>query len=297
MKPRAAKKQSELFDYNKSELVAKHVIDYKQNENPDRPFDHPARVLVVGPTKSGKTSAAFHLILNEKLNFKWKMLHLYVKHPEEPLYAGLIEKQTEIQNRLRAIDEQNHADEPGYVSDITVIDVHTTLNDLPDLSEGTVDKNIQHLWIFDDLLGEMKNTKLADRFFQFLITIRKFNSSVMFLAQHNSSVDRDKRTNFDGVLLFHFPNRKEAGYLAQDFGATMDQNKWIEMFSTIVSKKYDFLTINTTNPLKRQFRRNFAEFIDPRKVDLYIAQLKADRGDDDDSAADDSDDETDSEKE
>ena len=106
--------------------------------------DHPYRILIVGGSGLGKTSASFNLINNQPDIDK---TYLYVKDPYEVKYQYLINKREKV--------GVSYYDDPKAFIEYS--------NDMQDVYKNIEDynprKNRKVLIVFDDMIADMINNK------------------------------------------------------------------------------------------------------------------------------------------
>ena len=106
--------------------------------------DHPYRILIVGGSGLGKTSASFNLINNQPDIDK---AYLYVKDPYEVKYQYLINKREKV--------GVSYYDDPKAFIEYS--------NDMQDVYKNIEDynprKNRKVLIVFDDMIADMINNK------------------------------------------------------------------------------------------------------------------------------------------
>ena len=125
--------------------------EYYTNENktkhyPKWPYipDHPYRILIIGGSGSGKTSALLNLINNQPDIDK---IYLYAKDPYEEKYQYLINKREEV--GLKHYDDSK-----------AFIEYSNNMQDLyKNIKEYNLGKKGKVLIVFDDMIANMINNK------------------------------------------------------------------------------------------------------------------------------------------
>ena len=139
--------------------------------------DHPYRILIIGGSGSGKTTALLNLINNQSDIDK---IYLYAKDPCEKKYQYLINKRENV--------GLNHFNYPKafmeYSNDMQ--DVYKNIEDYNPIKKRKV------LIIFDDLIADMiNNNKLNPIVTELFIRGRKLNISIVFIMQSYFKVLKD----------------------------------------------------------------------------------------------------------
>ena len=117
----------------------------KEKHNLDWPYipDHPYRILTIGGSGSGKTSALLNLI-NEQQDID--KIYLHAKDPYEAKYLFLINKK---RTGLKHFNDPKAFIE--YSNDMQ--DVYNNIN------EYNINKERKILIVFDDMIADMINNK------------------------------------------------------------------------------------------------------------------------------------------
>ena len=91
------------------------------------------------------------------------------------------------------------------------------------------------------------------------IRCRKLNISLVFITQSYFFVPKDVRLNLTHYLIMKINNRKELQNIAINYCADIDYKDFVRIYRECTTKRYSFLTIDTTLPASDplRFRRNF----------------------------------------
>ena len=209
----------------------KTMKTYK-NKNPDLP-QHPYRMLIIGPSNSGKTNI---LISSIKYSKNYDKIYLFAKKLDEPLYQRLI-------NHFR--DNESEDSEP--ILELT----SSNISDVP--SADAIDESFQNLIIFDDMVTEKNLRSVTDLF----IRGRKQNASIIFITQSYYSVPKDIRLNCDYYILTKIHSKREITEIGKDIAT----DHFLKIYNRATSNEpYSFLVIDRkTHDPKRTFRKNFTD--------------------------------------
>ena len=135
------------------------------SENDDWPF----RMLIIGPSASGKTNTLLHLIDKFHPNDK---IYLYAKDSDEDKYQYLINKRE--QAGIKNLNDP-HA----------FIEYSNDMNDvLEDINNYNKNRDKKVLIIFDDMITDIMRSKKFEAIVKELfIRCRKLNISIVFITQ------------------------------------------------------------------------------------------------------------------
>ena len=131
--------------------------------------DHPYRILIIGGSGSGKTSALLNLI---DIQSDIDKIYLYAKDPYEAKNQYLINKREKV-----GLD---HFNDPQSFMDYS--------NDMQDVYKNIEDCNPKKkrkvLTVFDDMIADMINKKKLNTVVtELFIRGRKLNISLVFITQ------------------------------------------------------------------------------------------------------------------
>jgi GTPase SAR1 family protein len=166
---------------------------------------HPARILIVGASGSGKTNFLLNLLNHMNCFDKY---YLYVKMlGNDPLYDDVL-----VPNILRC--EEKHKTEilMAYKND---------LDELPDLDE--IDANRQNVFVFDDMIDE--KSKDLCKIAAFFTKMRKKNCTLIFISQDYFKTPKIIRGNCDTIAITKIASNKDLQLVYQDInqGESFDE--------------------------------------------------------------------------
>ena len=92
------------------------------------------------------------------------------------------------------------------------------------------------------------------------IRCRKLNISLYFLTQSCFSVPKDVRLNCTHYIIFKLNNKRKLQNIAINHSADIDYKDFVKIYRNRTKEPYNFLTIDTTQPVDKRFIKNF---IDP----------------------------------
>ena len=157
-----------------------YTNENKTEHNLELPYtpDHPYRILIIGGSGFGKTTALLNLIENQPDIDK---IYLYAKDPYEAKYQYLINIREKV-----GID---HFDNPKAFLEYSN-DKHDVYKNI---GEYNVDKEQEILIVFDDMTADMiSNKKLNSIVTELFIRGGKLNISLVFITHisHNLRFQR-----------------------------------------------------------------------------------------------------------
>ena len=148
--------------------------------------DHPYRILIVGGSGLGKTTALLNLINNQLGIDK---IYLYAKDPYEAKYQCLINKREKVGldhfKDLKAFMEYS-------------IDMEEVYKNIENYNPG---KKSKILILFDDMIADMINNKTLNPVVtELFIRGGKLNISIVFITQSHFKVPKDVKLNSEHFL-------------------------------------------------------------------------------------------------
>ena len=170
--------------------------------------DWPLRMLIIGPSSSGKTKTLLHLINNLHPIDK---IYLYAKDIGEKKYKFLISKREKA--GLKNVNDPKAFIE--YSDDMD--DVFDNVNDY----NKNRDKKV--LIIFDDMIADiMRNEKFKATIKELFIRCRKLNISIVFITQSYFRTHKDARLNITHYILMKIGSKKELKNIAEEKSGYLD---------------------------------------------------------------------------
>ena len=130
-----------------------------------------------------------------------------------------------------------------------------TINELPSLKN--LEKNYQQLIVFDDFISD----KNQDKMVEYIIYCRKYNISLIFLAQSYFSVDKVIRQNVSYLVLLNMTDSRNTNLIIHTMGIPVEKEVIKSIISNATKEKLNCCIIDMAcGDLNRTFRRNFNEF-------------------------------------
>ena len=212
----------------------------KKDDNKDLPY----RKLIIGPSGSGKTNYLLNSI--QKDHNIIEKIYLDAKNLEEPKYQFLIEKREKA--GLKNLNDKNafieHSSKMNGIS--------KNIEDYNKMRKRKV------LIVFDDMISHvMSNKKAQEVLKELFIRCRKLNISLCFLTQSYFSVPKDVRLNCTPYSMFKLNNKRELQNIAINHSADIDYKDFVKIYRGCTKTPYNFLTIDTTQPVDKRFKKNF----------------------------------------
>ena len=210
--------------------------------------DWPFRMLIIGPSDSGKTNTLLHLINDLHPVDK---IYLYAKDIHEPKYEYLINKRE--QAGIKNLNDP-HA----------FIEYSDDMNDvLDDINNYNKNRDKKVLIVFDDMITDIEYNKNFKRIIKELFyRARKINVSIVFITQSYFRALKDARLNSTHYILMKIGNKKELKRIAEEKSGHLDYKDFLKIYNCCTRKPYSFMTIDTRPTAGVTFKKNFNEPID-----------------------------------
>ena len=196
-----------------------------KNDNKTWPY----RILIIGPSGTGKTNALVNLIQKDNDNFIDK-IYLYVKDLDEPKYQFLIKK---LENAgIKKLNDNKNA----------FTEYSNTLDDLYDsIDDYNLKRKRKVLLVFDDMIADiMTNKRFQAITKELFITCRKLNISLAFITQSYFSVPKEVRLNSTHYLIMKIHNRRELQKIAINHSADIDLKDFLKFYRNCTKEPYFF---------------------------------------------------------
>ena len=127
-----------------------------------------------------------------------------------------------------------------------------------DINDYNKKRNTKVLIVFDDMISHVMSEKKAQPVLKELfIRCRKLNISLCFLSQSYFSVPKDVRLNCTHYVIFKLNRKRELQNIAINHSADIDYKDFIKIYRDSTKEPYNFLTIDTTQPVDKRFKKNF----------------------------------------
>ena len=171
---------------------------------------------------------------------------MYTKELEEPKYQFLIDKREKaglknLNDRIAFIEHSNSMD-----------DIYDNIED------NNKKRKRKILIICDDMVSHIKSDKKAQKLLlNLFIQCRKLNTSLCFLTQSYFSVPKNVRLNWTQYITFKLNNKRELRNIAINHSADIDYKDFVKIYRDCTKEPYNFLTIDTTQPVDQRFKKNF----------------------------------------
>lgn len=221
-----------FYDHLKNEKD--HTRDYPTYKQVKIPLT--SRILICGPTGSGKTNILMNLI--KKIGV-FTRIYLFCKTPEEKLYKQWIEKVRKL--------EEKHKQKILFVSD--------SLESLPDANQ--FDPEYTNLLVIDDFA--FSKERQLEPVVDCWIRARKKNVTMIFLTQSYHKTPIDIRKNSDYLILKKLNTQKDINTILSEYNfGDVDRTILKKVYNKCIEGDFkNFMTIDcncSENYLK--FRKN-----------------------------------------
>ena len=199
---------------------------YKNNRehNEKWPYipDHPYRILTIGGSGSGKTSALVNLIKEQDDIDK---IYLYAKDLSEPKYEFLIKKREDA-----GIKHFNDTE--------AFIECSNTMDDVyENIDNYNPSRKRKILIVFDDMIADiMSNKKFQAIIKELFIRCRRLNISPVFITLSYFPVWKDVRLNSTHYLIMKINNKRELQNIAINDSADIGYNNFSKIYRDYTRK-------------------------------------------------------------
>ena len=103
----------------------------------------------------------------------------------------------------------------------------------------------------------MSNKKAQQVLKELFIRCRKLNISLCFLTQSYFSVPKDVRLSCTHYVIFKLNNNRKLQNIAIKHSADIDYKGLVKIYRDCTKEPYNFLTIDTTQPIDKRFKKYF----------------------------------------
>ena len=108
------------------------------------------------------------------------------------------------------------------------------------------------------MISHVMSSKKAQQVIKELfIRCMKLNISLCFLTQPYFSVPKDVRFNSTHYITFKLNNKRELQNITTNHSADIDYREFVKIYRDCTKEPYNFLTIDTTQPVDKRFKKNF----------------------------------------
>ena len=228
---------------NRKKISLEDTTGSSSSERNNWPF----RMLIIGPSDSGKTNTLLHLINNLHPIDK---MYLYANNIHEPKHEYLINKreQTGIKNLNDPHDFIEYSD-----------DMNDVLDDINDCNKNR-DKKV--LIVFDDMIADIEYNKNFKQIIKELFyRARKINASIVFIPQSYFRALKDARLNSTHYIIMKINNKKELKRIAEEKSGHLDYKDFLKMYSYRTEEPYSFMIIDARPTATIPFKKNLDDMI------------------------------------
>lgn len=256
--------------------VVKIEAKYKSKDipwdNPHLPAP-PLRLLINAQSNSGKTNLIVNLITRDDMYGKYfapDHIHVFsrsILHDE--IWDTVDEKTWEVS------DSKFNKDALQRIYSKQAKQVE---------KEGKTKENAR-LVIADDVISEVATFGGKQTLLEVLaMRGRHINISFIVVSQRYTLIPRTLRINKTGLIIFRIHNVSEGETIYKENGSFLSRKQFQTMTRDIWGRSpFEFLFIDTTKPMKEQFRIGFKESYNVQAFDVSSKKSKkSNKGDDDD---------------
>ena len=130
-------------------------------------------------------------------------------------------------------------------------------NSMDDIYDDINDYNKKRKRIVLIVSHVMSNKKVQQLLKELFIRCRELNISLCFLTQSYFSVPKDVRLNCAQYNIFKLNKKRELQNVAINHSAHIDYKDFVKIYRDCTKEPYNFLTIGTTQPVDKRFKKNF----------------------------------------
>lgn len=215
-------------------------------------FKPPFAVCVVGQIGSGKTSFAYSLLNDGYPNY----------FDELVVFCGTIDSNYAWSNiklkKVVVFNEWDNAAFEGYYKDLEK-------ENLERREAGK--KEIRACVLMDDFVAEGVSKKTTSTSLEkFLLNMRHYNASLIFMTQSIRLLSRTMRINFQHTVIFRV-NESELKRLSEEHSNHLTPEQFQVMAKTIIAKPHNYLVISYNEPIERRFRETLNHPIKIKLID------------------------------
>jgi ABC-type dipeptide/oligopeptide/nickel transport system ATPase component len=213
--------------------IPKGLLTHYQNPHyKQHGITNPFRMVIVGNSGSGKTTLVLELI--HRMPDTFGHITVCCMNADEPLYKFL-------QSKLKP-------------EELTVVEGYDAIPNLEDL-----DKDVQHLVVFDDLVLERKQDKIESYF----IRGRKIAKGVscIYLTQSYYTTPKVIRLQANYILMKKLTSTRDLVMVMKDLSLGLEKKELLDLYKHCTSTQQDFLMIDVQTEPEKRFRKNFSELL------------------------------------
>ena len=168
------------------------------------------------------------------------------KDLEEPKYQFLIEKREKA-------GLKNLNDPTAFIEYSSTMD-----ESLVNVEDYNKKRKRKILITFDNMISHLMSNKKAQQVIKELfIRCSKLNISLCFLTQSYFNVPKDVRLSCTHYIIFKLNNKREVRNIAINHSADIDYKDFVKIYRDCTKEPYNFLTIDTTQPVDKIFKKIF----------------------------------------
>jgi predicted ATP-binding protein involved in virulence len=231
MSNKNTKKDDELKSWY--QLVPKSMkTQYHNPCKSNHGLEIPFRMIIVGNSGSGKTTLVLEIL--HRMADTFGHITIVTANKDEPLYKFLTSK-------LKPEE----------------LDIREGYENIPKLED--LDRDVQHLVVFDDLVLERRQDSIA----QYFIRSRKIAKGVscMYLTQSYFAVPKVIRLQCSYILLKKLTSTRDLNFVLKDFSLGTSREKLLEIYKYCLEDPKNFMMVDIHAQPEDRFRCNFSEII------------------------------------
>ena len=228
-----------------------NLDDIVSNNNSSERNGWPFRMLIIGPSASGKTNTLLHLINNFH---PIDQRYLYAKDTDEKKYQFLI-------NKREQAGIKNLNDRHAFIEYSNDMD-----NVFDNINNYNKNRDKKVLIIFDTIADIMRSEKFKAIVKELFIRCRKLNISIVFITQSYFRTPKDARLNSTHYILMKIGNKNKLKSIAEENSGYLDFKDFLKIYNYCTKEPYSFMLVDTRPTARVIFKKNFDEPIDLRHL-------------------------------
>ncbi len=146
------------------------------------------------------------------------------------------------------------------------------------------------LFIFDDVVNDVKNKKYLKNVENYFAFGRKKGLTIFFLTQSYFQTQKFFRDNCNYILLLSIKSNKDLKRIISEFSTkNISAEQIVNMFEYCTQEQLNFMKITPSydTPDTKKFSKNWLEFLNPKDFDSNLQQIDDDSDESDEEESED----------
>ena len=215
---------------NYTEEVNSVIDDLKIRQNEYPLPAHPARILIIGPSGSGKSNLVLNLLFGgdgfPSLNYD--KIYWFLRDVQEDKMMYVVNRISRVERRIKNTTKQ----------DVKLLEYSTNLDEVPSLED--IDKDIMNLVVFDDCVAQKHQEKISELF----LAGRKRNCTIIYITQSLFRTPMLVREQCTHLAIFRTQRNDEPRLLADRYASGISKEQFLQYYEHCISQSYGFLYVD-----------------------------------------------------